>query len=135
MDEHLPAQVVERQLVAYNARDLQMWAGTYAEDAQQVLADGTVLATGRAEIEARMPARFADAALHATLLRRIEIGEAVIDYERVTRTGASGRESLEMCCVYVVRCGYIARATFVFGIASPESAKQMSSRISRDSGS
>jgi putative hydrolase of HD superfamily len=112
-----PESVVDRQLAAYNRRDLAAWVATYAPDAQQVLADGTVLASGHAALADRMRARFSDAQLRAELLHRVVIGPTVADHERVTRTGTQGLETLEMLCVYSVQGGQIARATFAFGAA------------------
>jgi len=112
---HEPTRVIDRQLAAYNDRDLDRWLATYAANAEQFLADGTLLAHGRAQMEERMRARFADRHLHATLLHRIVVGETVVDHERVTRSAPGGIESVEMVCVYVVRGGEIVRATFAFG--------------------
>jgi putative hydrolase of HD superfamily len=110
-----PRTVVERQLAAYNARDLDQWLATYHRDAEQVLADGTLLARGHEQLRQRMQGRFADPQLHAALTHRIVVGSAVVDHERVTRSGANGIEVVEMVCMYFVRGGEIARATFAFG--------------------
>jgi hypothetical protein len=110
-----PREIVERQLAAYNARDLQGWLDTYCDRAEQVLADGTVLALGRSQLEERMRQRFADPRLHAVLVHRTVVGTTVIDHERVTRTGPNGLEVVEMVCMYSVSDGLIARATFAFG--------------------
>jgi len=53
-----PRTVVERQLRAYNERDLDRWLATYHRDAEQVLADGTLLARGREQLGQRMRLRF-----------------------------------------------------------------------------
>lgn len=45
-----PEDVVQRQLDAYNARDLDAWLRTYAPDAQQFALHGERLAAGHAEI-------------------------------------------------------------------------------------
>lgn len=107
-----PRAVADRQLAAYNARDLEAWLATYAPDAEQWLADGTLLARGHAQLRERMRTRFADPQLHATLLQRTCLGDTVVDHERVTRTGADGLETVRMVCLYAVRDGRIARATF-----------------------
>jgi hypothetical protein len=110
-----PRTIVQRQLAAYNARDLHEWLATYSEGAEQVLADGSVLARGHTQLEERMRQRFTDVHLHASLVHRLVIGSTVIDHECVTRTGSGGIESIEMVCIYSVRDGKIARATFAFG--------------------
>ena len=63
-----PEAVAQRQLDAYNARDLDAWLATYATDAQQFEYPATLLASGHAEIVARA-ARFQEPDLHARLLR------------------------------------------------------------------
>ena len=113
-----PLSVVERQLAAYNARDLTKWLATYAPNAEHFLADGTLLARGREQLEQRMRPRFADPHLHALLLARTVVGNTVVDHERVTRTAEDGLEVLEMVCMYAVHDGAIVRATFAFGEVS-----------------
>ena len=110
-----PRTVVERQLRAYNERDLDRWLATYHRDAEQVLADGTLLARGREQLGQRMRLRFGDSHLHAAVLHRIVVGTTVVDHERVTRSGPNGIEVVEMICVYFVRDGEIVRATFAYG--------------------
>ncbi|MNL71937.1 hypothetical protein D3C87_1971700 [compost metagenome] len=48
-----PEAVVQRQLAAYNAKDLDAWLATYAEDAKQFELAGKLLAAGHAELRAR----------------------------------------------------------------------------------
>jgi catechol 2,3-dioxygenase-like lactoylglutathione lyase family enzyme len=110
-----PAAVAQRQLEAYNARDLSAWLATYAPDARQFDHAGQLLAAGRAEIGARAAARFAEPDLYARLLRRTVIGEVVIDHERVTRSFPEGPGRVEMVCTYAVSEGLIQTASFVFG--------------------
>ena len=50
MQEHI-VEVVDRQFVAYNLKNAEMWASTYAEGAIQQTTDGVILAKGRAEIQ------------------------------------------------------------------------------------
>jgi uncharacterized protein (TIGR02246 family) len=107
--------VVQRQLDAYNARNLQAWLNTYAPDAEQHLLHGEPLALGREAIRARMSERFNDPALHARLLHRTVMEQVVVDHECVTRTGPQGLTELEMVCIYEVSGEYIAKATFALG--------------------
>lgn len=48
-----PEQIVQQQLDAYNAHDLDAWLTTYAPDARQFEHPATLLASGHAEIRAR----------------------------------------------------------------------------------
>ena len=110
-----PETVVQRQLDAYNARDLGAWLATYAPDAAQFELHGGLLASGHAEMRARMAARFAEPDLHAQLLARIVMGQIVTDYERITRTFPEGTGTIEMLCIYEVAGDTIAKATFALG--------------------
>lgn len=110
-----PEAVVQQQLDAYNARDLDAWLGTYATDAEQYELHGVRLARGHAEMRERMAQRFAEPDLHAQVLRRIVMGPIVVDHERVTRNFPEGRGTIEMTCVYEVKDGRIVRASFAFG--------------------
>lgn len=65
----LPEAVVQRQLDAYNARDLEAWLATYAEDARQYEHPGKLVAQGHAQMRERMAVRFREPNLHARLLK------------------------------------------------------------------
>lgn len=110
-----PVEAVQRQLDAYNARDLDAWLSTYAPDAQQFEVHGGLLAAGHAEMRARMQARFTEPDLHALLLSRIAMGSLVVDHERITRNFPEGRGTVEMLCVYEVADGLIRKASFALG--------------------
>ena len=110
-----PESVVQRQLDAYNARDVDALMGTYADDAQQFEYPSTLLTSGRAQLRERITARFREPNLHARLLRRVVMGQMVIDHEEVTRTFPEGTGKLELVAIYEVRDGRIATARFIFG--------------------
>ena len=110
-----PEVVVQRQLDAYNAKDLDAWLATYAPDAKQYEHPGKLLTSGHAEIRARTAARFTEPNLHAKLLKRTVMGNVVIDHEDVTRTFPEGPGKVEIVCIYVVERGLIQSASFVFG--------------------
>lgn len=110
-----PEVVVQRQLDAYNAKDLESWLATYAEDAQQFEHPGKLLAAGHAQIRARTGPRFTEPNLEARLLRRTVMGNVVIDHEDVIRTFAEGPGRIELVCIYVVENGRIQTASFIFG--------------------
>ena len=110
-----PEAVVQRQLDAYNAKDLAAWLATYAADARQYEHPGKLLATGHAEIRSRTAPRFTEPNLHAKLVQRAVMGNVVIDHEVVTRTFPEGRGTVELVCIYVVEQGLIQSGSFVFG--------------------
>ena len=110
-----PEAVVQKQLDAYNAHDLEALMATYAEDAQQFEHPAKLLASGSAAIRERFVTRFKEPNLHATLLSRVVMGNVVIDHERVTRTFPEGTGRIELVAIYEVQNGRIAQATFMPG--------------------
>lgn len=111
----MPEEVVQRQLDAYNAKDIDAWLGTYAPNAQQFELHGALLASGHVEMRARMAERFREPDLKATLLSRTVMQSVVVDYERITRNFPEGLGTIEMLCIYEVRDGAIQKATFALG--------------------
>jgi hypothetical protein len=110
-----PEAVVQRQLDAYNARDIDALMATYAEDVQVFEHPATLLASGSQELRARQVIRLQEPNLHAHLVNRMVSGNLVIDHEQVTRTFPEGTGQLEMIAMYEVQDGRISRAWFVFG--------------------
>ncbi|HYF65627.1 MAG TPA: nuclear transport factor 2 family protein [Herpetosiphonaceae bacterium] len=114
-DSPTPEEVVQRQLDAYNARDVEALAAIYAEDAQIFEHPDTLLASGSAALRERFAARFQEPNLHAALLARMVMGDTVIDHERVSRTFPEGPGTLELMMIYEVRAGRIARSWSIVG--------------------
>jgi putative hydrolase of HD superfamily len=107
--------VVQAQLDAYNAKDIEALLRTYAPDAEQFALHGERLVQGHEQLRARFLTRFAEPDLHARLLSRTVMGNVVVDHEIVTRNFPEGRGTLEMLCVYEVAEGRIRKASFAFG--------------------
>ena len=110
-----PAAVVQRQLEAYSARDVEAILATYVPDARQFEHPAKLLATGTAQMRERFIARFAEPNLHARLLHRIVAVNVVIDHESVTRTFPEGTGTIELVAIYEVPAGRIAKAWFIPG--------------------
>ncbi len=103
---------VERQLEAYNARDIDAFMRWWADDCQYYAFPSTLLAGSAAEIRERHIERFNEPDLHGTLLTRIVVGNVVIDHETVTRTFPEGKGEVDVVCIYEVENGKIAKAWF-----------------------
>ena len=110
-----PWVVVQRQLEAFNARDVDALLAIYADDAQQFEHPAKLVASGTAELRARFAARFSDPILHAALNNRIVMDNVVVDYETVTRTFPEGPGTVELVAIYELRQGRIAKAWFIPG--------------------
>ncbi len=107
--------VVQRQLDAYNARDIEALMATYTEDAQQFEHPSKLLASGSAQLRERFLTRFKEPNLHATLIKRMVMGQVVIDQEKVTRTFPEGPGEIELIAIYELRDGRITKAWFIQG--------------------
>ena len=110
-----PVAVVQAQLDAYNAKNLDALMATYAPNAQQFALHGALLAEGHEQIRPRYEARFVEPDLHARLLSRTVLGNFVTDLEIVTRNFPEGKGTVDMLCVYEVLDGRIVRASFATG--------------------
>lgn len=119
-DPKSPEAVVQRQLDAYNARDVDALMAIYADDAQMFEHPATLLAEGSTALRERFAARFHEPNLHARLLKRMVMGSCVVDHERVTRTFAEGPGSVEMVMIYEVRDGRIIKAWAIVGAKTPD---------------
>ena len=110
-----PEAVVQTQLEAYNARDIDAFLATYANDAQLFELPDKLLARGTDQLRERYTKRFADARLRAEIVNRIVLGNTVIDHERVRLTLPEGPGTLEAVAIYEVRDGKITTVWFRYG--------------------
>ncbi len=87
MDAARLDEAVNRQLPAYNARDVDAFAACFAEDVVILDADGKELARGREALRDRYATLFeASPDLHADVVARIRVDRFVVDEEKVSGT-------------------------------------------------
>jgi hypothetical protein len=110
-----PEAVVQRQLDAYNSRDIDALLAIYADDAQMFEHPATLLASSSAALRERFAARFEEPNLQAMLLTRMVMGSFVVDHERVTRTFPEGAGTVELLMIYEVQDGRIKKAWSIAG--------------------
>lgn len=110
-----PAEVIQRQLDAYNNRDIEAFMTNFTEDSEFYLHPSTLLAKGLDGIRARHVERFKESNLHGALLHRIVVGNSVVNQERVTRTFPEGTGEVDAIAIYEVAGNKIAKAWFVLG--------------------
>jgi hypothetical protein len=110
-----PAAVVQRQLDAYNARDVEALLQVYAPEAQLFEHPATLLAQGEAALRQRFAARFQEPNLRAVLVHRAVAGDFVVDHEVVTRTFPEGAGEIELVMIYEVQRGRIVKSWTLAG--------------------
>jgi hypothetical protein len=107
----LPAEVVQRQLDAYNDRDLTRFLAEYADDVElfRPPESAPVILGKTAMAEHYRTKRFNLPALHADLVQRIVIGNKVIDHERIF---GIEDQAVDAAVVFQVADGLIRRVWF-----------------------
>jgi hypothetical protein len=106
---------VQRQLEAYNARDIDAFMQWWADDCEYYEFPSRLLARGTAEIRERHVTRFKETNLFGELIQRSVVGNVVVDQERVRRTFADGPGEIDVLAIYEVENGKIAKAWFKMG--------------------
>ena len=109
-----PALFAQRQLDAYNARDLERFVAEYTDGVVVFRLPGTepILVGKQALAEHYRKNRFSLPMLHAELVNRMVFGNKVIDQERVTGVEDS---PLEVAAIYEVTEQGICKVWFVTG--------------------
>ena len=107
-----PVDIVQEQLEAYNARDLERFAATYSDTIRifRMPAEEPAIA-GKAQLADTYRGRFASPNLHADIVNRIVIGNKVIDHERVVGIRET---AIEAVAVYEVVDGLIETVWFFY---------------------
>ena len=101
-----PEAVVQRQLEAYNARDLQRFLAEYSDNVRvyRPPAVEPTIAGKEAFGEFYATQRFNHAGLHAEVLNRMVLGHKIIDHERISGVR---KQPFEVAVVYEVVNGLI----------------------------
>jgi uncharacterized protein (TIGR02246 family) len=103
--------LIQRQLDAYNAQDLDAYVACYAQDVVVAGLNGSITETGRDALRARYAKAFATYPENkARLVNRVAVGNTVVDHEDVSR--GPGKEQFEILAIYTVKNGLIARVDF-----------------------
>jgi imidazolonepropionase-like amidohydrolase len=108
-----PADVVQRQVDAYNARDIDAFVGFYAEDVELMRhPSGEVFARGREQMRETYTAMFeASPELLCTIMERSVSNGYVVDHEFVT--GMRGGPPVRAVAIYEVEGELIQRVWFL----------------------
>ncbi len=114
MSTHNPAAFAQRQLDAYNARDIERFVAEYTEDVVAYrLGEPEPFLVGKAAFaEHYRRNRFTLPDLHAELVQRMAFGNKVIDQERIFGVQP---KPMEVAAIYETTPQGIARVWFVSG--------------------
>ena len=121
-DPNAAESVVQTQLNAYNARDIDAFLTTYSDDVEVYDFPDRLRFKGKPAMRARYTRVFGDQSLHATVSKRIAMDNTVIDHEHVRLLFPDGPGTLNAVAIYDVREGKIAKVTFIMGTRMLDSA-------------
>ena len=108
--EDSPAKIVQKQLDAYNARDIDAFMDTYSEDIKLYNFPNQLTDHGKSAMKAQYKTFFENTPdLHCEIKNRIVIGNKVIDEEYVTVNG----QHFSAVAIYEVANGKIVKVTFL----------------------
>jgi hypothetical protein len=105
-----PVALVQRQLNAYNARNIDAFLDTYADDVELYNFSGQLLMKGKEAMKKTYGSIFATTPnLYCEIVARMVIGNKVIDQEKVR----NGNQTIRAAAVYEIDKGKIKRVTFI----------------------
>lgn len=109
-----PADVVDKQLKAYNSRDIDAFVATYADHIEiYEYGQPTPFVTGKTGLRASYGAMFQTSPnLNAHTTTRIVQGSKVIDHE--IADGINGRDPIQVVAIYEIAAGLIEKVTFIY---------------------
>ncbi len=107
--------VVDAQIEAYRAKDVEQFLSHYADDVSVVLFDSTPMFKDKAVMREQYGKLFADSPdLRVTIANRVAAGEFVVDEEHLTGFHFEGMPTeMTALSVYRVVEGKIARLMFL----------------------
>lgn len=109
-----PEQIVQENLDFYNNRDIEGFMSSFPDDIKMYnLGQANPSFVGKEEVRKVYTKLFQNSPkLHSTILKRIVIGNKVIDHESIT--GRNGNaEVLELVLIYEVNDGKINKITVI----------------------
>jgi len=104
-----PTAIVQRQLNAYNAHNLDAFMDTYSDNIELYDFPGKQATKGKEEMRKKYAGFFSIPNLYCEIIKRITIGNKVIDHEKIR----AGNETFLAVAVYEVDKGKIIRVTFI----------------------
>ncbi len=104
-----PEMLVQRQLNAYNAKNLDSFLDTYSDDIELYDFPDKLTSKGKEEMRKRYGPMFSNLKkLHCKIVDRIVLNNTVIDHEYVT----ADDRAIQAIAIYEVKDGKIVKVTF-----------------------
>ncbi|WP_282080233.1 nuclear transport factor 2 family protein [Aquimarina algiphila] len=105
-----PEHIVQKQVNAYNARDIDAFLSTYSDNISIYNYPNTIRFTGKEEMRTYYEEKFKkEPNLHCKIKHRIVLGNKVIDEEYVTYKD----RNVSVAAIYEVENGKIIKVTFI----------------------
>ncbi|MDB9782075.1 nuclear transport factor 2 family protein [Winogradskyella sp.] len=105
-----PEDIVQKQLDAYNARDIDAFIATYTNNIKLYNFPETLRSEGEEPMRKSYASYFKNTPdLNCRLLKRMVIGNKVIDHEFITANG----NTFKAIAIYEVENGLISKVTFI----------------------
>ena len=109
-NQESPEVIVQKQLEAYNARDIDAFIATYSDDIKLYRFPNSAISEGKVVMKTQYGAMFSSIEdLNAEIVNRTVIGNKVIDKEKVTANG----NVFYAVAIYEVTNGLISSVTFI----------------------
>ncbi len=109
-----PEQLVQQQLNAYNAYDLEAFLAPYSQDLEIYSGWDQLQSKGLDKARPTYERMFANPnGLHCELVNRIVMGNTVIDHEKIT-VDVPGAKPFEALAIYTIENGKIAKVNFIY---------------------
>lgn len=110
VSEVSPRHIVDQQLEAYNARDIEAFVNTYSENVELYIFPNQRIGKGKEDLRNTYASFFkATPDLHCEIKNRMVIDNKVIDKEFLTING----QNFSAIAIYEVKNGKIAKVTFI----------------------
>lgn len=105
-----PEDLAQRQLNAYNLRNIDAFLEPYAEDVEIYTFPSQLVSKGKEQMRKNYAPKFDNTPnLHCELVNRILLGNTVIDQERVQ----FGKQIVEAIAIYHIENGKIKKVYFI----------------------
>ncbi|PJZ83578.1 steroid delta-isomerase [Leptospira harrisiae] len=115
MNEETKLKLIDKQLKAYNQKDIDLFLDCWDQNANIFLHPNTLVAEGIKEIKDRHLSRFQEPDLFAKLISRTSFNGKIVDHELVTRNFPEGKGTIEVLAIYEILNQKICNAWFLIG--------------------